>query len=156
MDFPGCDSIFNAPAVAAMTNRGLSPVSPVPGFGDRAESLAEALSFLSSAHEADPQDQEIAGNLGLALFDADNPVEAEIAPMDALLIDPARVGAWTVLGMVFARQGHQRSALGAFPNAYRFSKDQAKTGGYFTKLAETDRRASIREAAAEPMRQVGL
>jgi hypothetical protein len=66
------------------------------------------------------------------------------------------VGAWTVLGMVFAQKGDQRSALGALLNAGRFSKDQAKTIGYFTQLAETDPRTSVREAAAEAMRQAGL
>jgi len=93
--------------------------------------------------------------LGLAQFDADKLAEAEISLMDALLIEPARVGEWTVLGMVFAQKGDQRSALGALLNAHRFSKDQAKTVGYFTQLAETDPRTSVREAAAEAMRQAG-
>lgn len=119
----------------------------------RAQSLAEALALFTSAHEADPRDQEISGNLGLALFDADKLAEAEVALMDALLIEPSRVGAWTVLGMVLAQQRDRRSALGALLNAYRFSKDQAKTVGYFTQLAETDARASVREAAAEATRQ---
>jgi len=57
---------------------------------------------------------------------------------EALQIEPARVGAWTVLGMVIAQQGDQVAALGALLNAYRYSKDQAKTLSYFTQLTESD------------------
>ena len=73
--------------------------------------------------------------------------------MEALVIEPSRVGAWTVLGTVIAQQGDQRSALGALLNAYRFSKDQPRTIGHFTQLAESDSREPVRQAASAAVRQ---
>lgn len=121
----------------------------------RAKLIGEAVSIFNAAHRADPRDQEIAGNLGLALLDAGRLKEAEVALMEALIIEPSRVGAWTVLGMVLAQQDDSSAALGALLNAHRFSKDQAKTLGYFAQLAESDLREPVRQAAGEALRQAG-
>ena len=56
--------------------------------------------------------------------------------------------------LVIAERGDQTGALGALLNAYRYSKDQAKTVAYFTQLAETDARDTVRRAASEAVRQV--
>ena len=76
-----------------------------------------------------------------------------MALMDALEIEPSRVSAWTVLGMVIAQEGDPRAALGALLNARRYSKDQPKTLAYFNQLAEYDPRDGIRQAAMEAVRQ---
>jgi Flp pilus assembly protein TadD len=121
----------------------------------RAKQIDEAVTRFSEAHRTDRRDQEVSGNLGLALLDAGKLAEAEVALMEALLIEPARVGAWTVLGMVMAQRGDQAAALGALLNACRYSKDQAKTLGYFTQLAESDLREPVRMAASEALRLAG-
>ena len=86
----------------------------------RAKLIGQSVDMFSAAYRADPRDPGIAGNLSLALLDAGRLKEAEVALMEALAIEPSRVGARTVLGMVLVQQCDAPAALDALLNAHRY------------------------------------
>lgn len=118
-------------------------------------SYANAVSAFESAVAADPADIEARENLGYANLVAERLPDAESALIATLVIAPTRASAWASLGRVYALRGDQQSAVGAFLNTIRFSKDQEKTFTFFETLRDHDASPEIRSAASTALASSG-
>ncbi len=88
---------------------------------------AAAVTAFQKAHETDPADVEISGNLGYANLKLGQLKRAEHQLIYAISLSPARSSSWFNLGQVYGAQNQVEKATGAFANAYRFSQNRTKT-----------------------------
>jgi predicted Zn-dependent protease len=123
----------------AANDRGLENV--------RAGFPQEAIADFRAAHSTDPGDVEILNNLGYGYFSVGNLCEAKAVLQFTLMLAPDRGAAWANFGQVIAKDGNMKSAVGAFANVLRFSKDLQRTRQFFQDLSQKDDDSRVREAA---------
>lgn len=117
---------------------------------------AEAAAKLEAAVAADPADVEIRNNLGYALLQLGNLVQAEEALFATLRLRPNRAGAWVNLGEAYGARGLASEAKGALRLAIRFTGDRAKAIAYLRTLSERTgpEAATLREASRAVLAEI--
>lgn len=97
-----------------------------------------AIRTFVAAMEKDSSDQEIVGNLGYALMQANRFGDARLALLGALVINPERSSSWFNLGLTQVRLGKSDAAFASLLLAFRFSENQTKTREWLQKFAQDE------------------
>jgi tetratricopeptide (TPR) repeat protein len=105
---------------------------------------AEAASSFAQAYHADASDPEIRENLGYSLLKAGDVSAAEPAMLSALEIGPERASAWGSLGLIYAKQGKEREAVGCVLTAYQLAPNQKRVYDVYSRLAVSDDDPKVR------------
>jgi Flp pilus assembly protein TadD len=116
--------------------------------------FASAVSLLMQANQADPSDAEVKENLSYASMRAGRLTEAEAFALSGLSMAPNRASAWGTIGKIFAKEGHDNQAVASLLLAYKFSRNQAKTVEYLTKVADTDDDARVRATTTDALKRI--
>ena len=122
----------------------------------KSNDYASAISSFSRAVQYDPADQEVWSNLAYANLQAVRLKDASTAATTSLTLAPDRASSWGIYGAVLAQQGNQSDAIGAFLNAYRFTRSQDKTREYLQKLSTEDSDSQVRAAASKALEKLGV
>jgi len=111
----------------------------------------KALEEFQAAYNLDPTDIEITSNLGNAYLKVGDLANAKRLLLQTLVHDPGRATAWGNLGEAYAQQGDIRSAVAAFANTLRFTRNTENTRKYFNILIELANDSNVKQAAEQAL-----
>ena len=111
----------------------------------------KALEEFQAAYNLDPTDIEITSNLGNAYLKVGDLANAKRLLLQTLVHDPGRATAWGNLGEAYAQQGDIRSAVAAFANTLRFTRNTENTRKYFNILIEFSDYSNVKQAAEQAL-----
>ena len=110
-----------------------------------------AIQSLLNAVKLDRSDIEIINNLGFAFLKQGNLDQAQKNLFTCLTMAPDRSAAWSNLADVLALKGDMQQAVAAYSNAYRFSKNRAKTHQFFKDTNIRENNSNIIQARQAAM-----
>jgi tetratricopeptide (TPR) repeat protein len=124
------------------------------GLG-RGGRMAGPLPLLERAHEADPADPEIAGNLADALMRRGNLPKALGLAIDSVRLNPRRSASWGLLGFLYAKLDRPADAAGCLAVGHHFATNKLQTIRVYTRLAETDPDPRVQAAMKQALTRIG-
>lgn len=108
--------------------------------------IEAALDEFARAFDADPSDQEIAGNYGFVLYRSHRLADAERLLRRTLALSPMRSSAWANLAEVLGTRGDAETAAHAFVVAYGLSRHAETTRLYIEKAAAESDSVGLKQA----------
>jgi len=114
--------------------------------GDNPE---DAIPLLQKASQMDPDNAEIAGNLGYSLLLSSKYDDARTALLGALKLAPKRASTWLNLGQVYAELGDMDSAIRCEVNGYKLSSRKQKVRDALSHVSDN-------EAASDAWKQAAV
>jgi Tfp pilus assembly protein PilF len=112
------------------------------------DDVAGAIAQLRQARQENPQDVEIAANLGFALVKADDPVAAQVVLKEALLLNPRRTSTWTPLAEALALSGQMDQAKAAIWVAFQWSSNRDKSLAFYLDRSTKETRPALAQLYA--------
>jgi predicted Zn-dependent protease len=112
------------------------------------DDVAGAIAQLRQARQENPQDVEIAANLGFALVKADDPAAAQVVLKEALLLNPRRTSTWTPLAEALALSGQMDQAKAAIWVAFQWSSNRDKSLAFYLDRSTKETRPALAQLYA--------
>ncbi len=109
----------------------------------KADDVAGAITQLRQARQENPQDVEIAANLGFALVKANDPNAAQAVLKEALLLNPRRTSTWTPLAEALALSGQMDQAKAALWVAFQWSSNRDKSLAFYLDRSTKETRPAL-------------
>lgn len=135
-------------AESASDENGDAPVEPDPDPQQSATALnataidlinggkpAAAIPLLERAANMEPEDAEIAGNLGYAYMLATRYGDARTALLGSLKLSPKRAATWLNLGQTYAELGDKDHAVRSVVNGYALSSRKPRVRDALARVA---------------------
>lgn len=114
----------------------------------KADDVAGAISQLRQARQENPQDVEIAANLGFALVKANDPNAAQAVLKEAVLLNPRRTSTWTPLAEALALSGQMDQAKAALWVAFQWSSNRDKSLAFYLDRSTKETRPALTQLYA--------
>ena len=109
----------------------------------KADDVASAITQLRQARQENPQDVEIAANLGFALVKANDPSAARAVLTEAVLLNPRRTSTWTPLAEALALSGQMDQAKAALWVAFQWSGNRDKSLTFYLDRSTKETRPAL-------------
>lgn len=109
----------------------------------KADDVAGAITQLRQARQENPQDVEIAANLGFALVKANDPNAAQTVLKEAVLLNPRRTSTWTPLAEALALSGQMDQAKAALWVAFQWSSNRDKSLAFYLDRSTKETRPAL-------------
>lgn len=116
----------------------------------------DAVTTLRLASNASPNDAEILGNLGYALYMNGDTLQAKEALLKSLHIKPKRGSTWNNIGLVLAKLGHTAQATNCFINYYDYSSQKKTAESMLFAWRDRGDTQSLRDAASAAIDKLAL
>ncbi len=114
----------------------------------KADDVAGAVTQLRQARQENPQDVEIAANLGFALVKANDPNAAQAVLKEAVLLNPRRTSTWTPLAEALALSGQMDQAKAALWVAFQWSSNRDKSLAFYLDRSSKETRPALAQLYA--------
>lgn len=109
----------------------------------KADDVAGAIAQLRQARQENPQDVEIAANLGFALVKANEPDTAQAVLVEAVLLNPRRSATWTPLAEALALNGQMEQAQAALWVAFQWSGNRERSLNFYLDRSAKETRPAL-------------